>query len=78
MNQSEIDAGLREVFGAVLGQEAGPELSRANAPAWDSLKHMQIVFAVEERFGVQFTEAEIPLLDSFHQFAEQLQKRHAA
>jgi acyl carrier protein len=39
---------------------------------------MQIVFAVEEKFGIQFTEAEIPRLDSYQQFAEHLRSRHAA
>jgi acyl carrier protein len=78
MNPSEIDTGLREVFGAVLGSEAGERPARADGPAWDSLKHMQIVFAVEEKFGIQFTEAEIPRLDSYQQFAEHLRSRHAA
>jgi acyl carrier protein len=78
MNRTAIEPGLVEVFSTVLGHPVDTTLARINEPGWDSLKHMQIVFAVEEKFGVQFTEGEIPGLDSFGKFAEQLEQRHAA
>jgi acyl carrier protein len=39
---------------------------------------MQIVFAVEDKFGVQFTEEEIPRLDSLISFVEPLENSYAA
>lgn len=39
-------------------------LMRANVPEWDSLKHMELVFALEDEFGVRFDEAEFPALSS--------------
>jgi acyl carrier protein len=43
-----------------------------------SLKHIQVVFAVEDKFGVQFTEEETPRLDSLTSFAEHLENSYAA
>ena len=78
MSPSEIESQLIEVLSTVLGQPVSATASRANEPGWDSLKHIQIVFAVEEKFGVQFTEEEIPLLDSVAKFQEKLMRHHAA
>jgi acyl carrier protein len=45
---------------------------------WESLKHMQIVFAVEGKFGVRLTEEDLPRLDSLVGFAKHLGNSHAA
>jgi acyl carrier protein len=39
---------------------------------------MQIVFAVEDKFGVQFTEEEIPRLDMLIGSAKHLENSYAA
>jgi acyl carrier protein len=39
---------------------------------------MQIVFAVEDKFGVQLTEEEIPRLDTLIGFAKHLENSYAA
>jgi acyl carrier protein len=39
---------------------------------------MKIVFAVEDKFGVQFTEEEIPRLDTLIGFAKHLENSYAA
>lgn len=78
MSPSEIEPQLVEVLSTMLGHPVDALASRANQPGWDSLKHIQIVFAVEEKFGVQFTEEEIPLLDSLATIEKNLKRRHAA
>ncbi len=47
------------------------ETSRQNCMAWDSLKHMHLVLALEEEFDIEFDDREIadlsgaaPLLDA--------------
>ena len=77
MKRPEIEQVLLELFAMVLGPEVSLETNRNNMAAWDSLQHMQLVFAVEERFGVQFTEEEISNLGSLRQFADYLQSHHA-
>ena len=39
-------------------------LTRSEVAAWDSLKHMELVFALEDRYDVRFDEAEFARLDS--------------
>jgi acyl carrier protein len=53
-------------------------LVRVHVPEWDSLKHMEIVFALEDRYGVQFDESEFPLLDSPASIAVAVRKHLAA
>jgi acyl carrier protein len=65
MNRAEIESGVGEILSTVLERGNAANLARSNEAAWDSLKHMQIVFAIEEKFGVRFSEEQIPRLDSF-------------
>ena len=44
-------------------QLTGP-LTRDETGEWDSLKHVEIVFALEDQYGVQFDESEFALMDS--------------
>lgn len=50
-----------EVIATVLGASVG-SLSDNDSPvsigAWDSLKHMQLIVALEERFNFRFSEEE--------------------
>lgn len=57
---------MRERIIKVVSQVLGvqPEMitedtSPDNQPAWDSLKHMNLVLALEEEFGVQFTDTQV-------------------
>ena len=54
---------------------ADPEVVRANirrTPGWDSLATTNLIAAVEEEFGIQFTAAEIDDLNSFDAFTRRL------
>jgi acyl carrier protein len=55
------DAALRQLMADVFGLTAGAitdDASIDTIEAWDSLKHLNLVLALEERFGVSFTEQE--------------------
>jgi acyl carrier protein len=78
MNTKEVKQRLDEIFAVVFGGPIPSEAARKDVPGWDSLKHMQLVFAVEEQFNVQFSEEEIPRLDSMARFAELILQYHAA
>ncbi len=64
MEHSEIDLGVREVFATVLERGVAPdeEIERAQEARWDSLKHMELIFSVEEKFDVRFSEREMAQL----------------
>jgi acyl carrier protein len=78
MKQADIESGVLEVFESVLGHPVNTSLTRAEAPGWDSLKHMQIVFAVEDKFSVQFLEEDIPRMDSIQWLVEYLERHNAS
>lgn len=44
-------------------------------PKWDSLRHMNIIFAVEDGFGVRFNDDEISLLTSIGAIEKALDSR---
>ena len=53
---------IKEVMAAVFEipvYEITDESSPDNIESWDSLKHMNLILALEEEFGVQFTDTEI-------------------
>lgn len=63
---SPMDNDLAEIVGLILGRDLAPgaNLLRAEIPGWDSLKHLEIIFAVESAFSVSFTPAEMSGIQS--------------
>lgn len=58
----DIQAALKEIFEEVTGACLPHDTSGFfvdDIEQWDSLAHMNIIFAVEEKFGLQFSEAEL-------------------
>ena len=59
---------LKTVLAQVLdipSQAINDETAPATVASWDSLKQMQIMLAIEDEFGVQFTDEQIHELQSF-------------
>ncbi len=53
---------LYGLIGKVLGVEASTlteESNAQNTPRWDSLRHIEVIFAMENAFHVRFTMPEI-------------------
>lgn len=64
MAADDIDRRVRETLALALGIEVpqdGP-FERVAVPRWDSLKHVEVIFMLEDEFGVQFAETEFPQL----------------
>jgi acyl carrier protein len=64
-----IDEGaLKALMGTVLGVPAGaigPESSQDTIKSWDSLKHMNLVLALEETFGVEIPDEDAAEITSY-------------
>jgi acyl carrier protein len=43
-------------------EQVGPQSSPDNIETWDSLQHLNLVLALEQEFGVEFTPEEIEQL----------------
>lgn len=55
-------AQLTEVFHDVFDDDTivvTPELTASDVDEWDSLRHIRLVAAIERRFGLNFSAAEI-------------------
>ena len=53
---------IKNIMAAVFEisvDEINDESSPDNIESWDSLKHMNLIVALEEEFGVQFMDEEI-------------------
>ncbi len=53
---------LYNIIGKVLGVDPASlneESNAQNTPKWDSLRHIEVIFAVESAFHVRFTMPEI-------------------
>ena len=58
MQPAEIRAQLTTVFREVFRQpalEIRDEMTAADVTSWDSLAHLTLIFATEDRFGVRFS-----------------------
>ena len=56
---------LYNIIGKVLGvdpSQLSEESNAQNTPKWDSLRHIEVVFAMENAFHVRFTMPEIASL----------------
>lgn len=75
-----IELRMRKVFAEALRMDAIPagEILREKEPRWDSLRHVNLIFAIEDEFGVSLTEAEMTAIDSLAKAIALLEVRDAA
>ena len=63
-----MDAKVRQVMAVVLDvpeREIGPGFSSASVSTWDSIRHLNLVMAIEESFGITFSSDQMVTLDSY-------------
>jgi acyl carrier protein len=78
---TELLAEIEQIFRDVLGDEEfeiSPETTPATLPGWDSLAHVNVLFSVEETFGVQFSTSEFGRLATVQDLADALVAKGAA
>jgi acyl carrier protein len=66
------------VFAQVFGrapEQFGDDTSPANVEGWDSVRHVELVVALEERFSCMFDPDEVPELTSLARI-EDILHRH--
>jgi acyl carrier protein len=69
---------LQRCFAAVFPELPPEEISSAsvdNVPAWDSLASLTLVAVLEDEFGVEISELDLPGLTSFVAVREYLQRK---
>ena len=79
MSYKDINLIVLDVFEAVLKRtfEEGENITRQDTPEWDSLKHMEVIFALEDELGIEFSEDELVRLDSLAKIVESVMQKNA-
>jgi acyl carrier protein len=81
MTESEIYAGLNDIFRTILDDESitlRAELTAADVKGWDSLRMVSIAIAVERRFSVRLRTREINELECVGDFVRLIERKLAA
>ncbi len=80
MNTPSLDR-VQTIFSDVFQiarEQVTPESSPDTIPNWDSLQHLNLVLALEQEFGIQFTPEEIEQLLSVELVAALLEEKKTA
>jgi acyl carrier protein len=81
MTEPEIYARLNELFREMFADdsiELKPETTADDIEEWDSFNHLQIIVAVETRFGIKMSTAEIESLKSVGDLVKIIQSKAPA
>jgi len=78
MNNAEIWEVATNVFRETLDLDdlvLTPQLTARDVEGWDSLNHILLVVAVEQRFGIKFSTGEIDGLENVGQFIDLIERK---
>lgn len=65
MQHADIIDGLTEIFHDLFADDGivlRPEMTAADVDGWDSMKHISLIVAIEDRFGIKMQTSEIERL----------------
>ena len=80
MDRNQIEQTVLTVLATVLKSPIhdSADITRQNTASWDSLKHIEIMFALEDELGAEFSEEELVMLDSVTKIVDAILGKHAA
>jgi acyl carrier protein len=80
MTKETIDSEVRNLLALVLETTIPPNepVSRETEPKWNSLKQVELIFALEDAFSVRFAENEMPQLTSIAAIVSMIEKHRAS
>ena len=80
MQQEDIYTQLTGIFRDLFDDETitlRPGLTAADIPEWDSFNHINLIVAVESRFGIKFQTAELESMQTVGHLADLIQSKLA-
>lgn len=78
MDLDAIYVKLTAIFHDVFDDESivvTPELTADDVDEWDSLAHIRLVLAIEKKFGLKFSAAEVGRLKNVGEFVALIQSK---
>ena len=79
MKKNEIEKKLKRIMSIVFTideSKIDTNTSNQNIEAWDSLKHLSLILAIEEEFNIRFTNKETALINDFKTIVDIIQNNH--
>jgi len=67
MTDAEIMSEMTEIFHDLFADDSivlSPSTTAHDINGWDSIKHISLIVAVEDRFGIQIGTSEIEMLNN--------------
>lgn len=77
MSRETTEARVIQTVSRALKSQVNADSTRDNTPAWDSLRHIEVVFSLEDELGLEFTESEQVQLLSVRQIVDVVMNRYA-
>lgn len=70
---------VQEIFRQVFDDDAAvsPQTGRTEVDGWDSVAQVKLVLAIEEQFGIQFTEDEVSSIETVGGFLQAIEAHKA-
>ncbi len=78
LSDSDIYRNLQEIINRVFRREdivAGPDLMARDVAGWDSFKHISIIMAIEESFGIRFLDSELDQFECLRDIANVVSRK---
>jgi acyl carrier protein len=78
MSPSQIKSRLTAVFRSIFNDDAieiSEAMTAADIPQWDSLTHINLVFATEKEFSVRFTTREVRSLKTVGDLTKMIEQK---
>lgn len=69
---------IKSILSSVLNipvNELNDNASSNNIEKWDSLHHMNVIFALEEEFGVQFSDDDIVQMSDYKTIVQKVKEK---
>ena len=80
MQQQDIYTKLTAIFRDLFDDDEltlHPGLTAADVPDWDSFNHINLIVAVESKFGIKFQTAELESMHTVGHLADLIQSKLA-
>ena len=71
--ENKLEEQIKDIMSAVFEipeEKIKDDSSTDTIESWDSLKHMNLVIALEEEFEMEFSESEIPEITNYRAIKE--------
>lgn len=81
MQQQDIYSQLTTIFHDVLDDDSivlSPALTADDVDDWDSFNHINLIVAIEARFGIKFLTAELESMQTVGHLVDLIQTKLAA